>query len=223
VVTGRVTRDRTRARAAESVSVTTARLEAFSDGVFAVAITLLVLDLKVPMPPLHDTTLGHRLGVQWPSYAAFVVSVLTIGIIWINHHAMISRLRAVDHTIMVLNLTLLLTVAALPFATSLMATYLKAGQGEHLAAAIYGGSFLAMSVVFAATNRHILFPKAQLLANQLDARARRLILNRGLTGLIPYAAATALAPVSAYATLVICAAVAVFYALPLSYGGQLGR
>jgi uncharacterized membrane protein len=203
--------------------VTRARLEAFSDGVFAVAITLLVLDLKVPLPgdlQTHHTTLASALGAQWPSYVAFVVSFLTIGIIWINHHAMISRLRVVDHTIMILNLTLLLSVAALPFATSLMATYLKAGQGDHLAAAIYGGAYLLMSVVFAATNRHILFPKSHLLAPQIDEPARRLILRRGVAGLVPYAAATALAPLSPYVTLGICAAVAAFYALPFSYGGQ---
>jgi uncharacterized membrane protein len=148
------------------------------------------------------------------------VSFLTIGIIWINHHAMISRLRAVDHTILVLNLLLLLSVAALPFATSLMATYLKAGQGEHLAAAIYGGSFLLMSVVFAATNRHVLFRKSHLLATRIDERARRVILSRGVAGLIPYALATALAPVSPYVTLAICAAVAGFYALPFASGAQ---
>jgi uncharacterized membrane protein len=199
-------------------------MEAFSDGVFAVAITLLVLDLKVPPPgdvQRHHTTLAGALGAQWPSYVAFVVSFLTIGIIWINHHAMISRLRAVDHAIMILNLVLLLSVAALPFATSLMATYLKAGQGEHLAAGIYGGSFLLMSIVFAATNRHILFPKSHLLATQLDERVRRLILSRGLTGLVPYAVATALAPVSPYVTLGICAAVAIFYALPLASGQRV--
>jgi uncharacterized membrane protein len=198
-------------------------MEAFSDGVFAVAITLLVLDIKVPSPgdvERHHTTLASALGAQWPSYVAFVVSFLTIGIIWINHHAMISRLRAVDHPIMVLNLLLLLSVAALPFATSLMATYLKAGQGEHLAAAIYGGSFLLMSVVFAATNRHVLFRKSHLLATRIDERARRVILSRGVAGLIPYALATALAPVSPYVTLAICAAVAGFYALPFASGAQ---
>ena len=95
------------------------RLEAFSDGVFAIAVTLLVLDLGVPAPGIGS--LGHELLAQWPSYAAYVISFLTIGIIWINHHAAFSRLRVVDHSILMWNLALLLTVSVLPFTTSLMA------------------------------------------------------------------------------------------------------
>jgi uncharacterized membrane protein len=96
--------------------MSTNRLESFSDGVFAVAITLLVLGIDVPDVGPHDS-LGHALLGNWPQYAAYVVSFLTIGIIWINHHAMISRLRAADHTILILNLLLLMTIAVLPFAT----------------------------------------------------------------------------------------------------------
>jgi uncharacterized membrane protein len=200
--------------------VSTSRFEAFSDGVFAVAITLLVLDLKVPQTVAGGPTLAHQLGAQWPSYAAYVVSFMTIGIIWINHHAMFRRLRAVDHTILMLNLLLLLLlcVAVLPYATSLMAAYLKVAHGQHLAAAIYSGAFLAMSIVFAATNRHILFPKAHLLVAQMELLARRKLLLRSILGLAPYALATALAPVSAYVSLAICGAVAVYYALPVASG-----
>src|SRR5215211_1586279 len=104
------------------------RLEAFSDGVFAIAITLLVLDIHVPTPQ-PGANLADELGAQWPSYAAYVVSFLTIGIIWINHHAMFRRAREVDHGIMTLNLLLLLCVGVLPFTTALMAAYLKEGQG----------------------------------------------------------------------------------------------
>src|SRR5436190_11238271 len=80
--------DRTDAGAAPMMSKS--RLEAFSDGVLAVAITLLVLDLKVPSPAAGHT-LGHELGRMWPNYVAYVISFVTIGIIWINHHAMIAR------------------------------------------------------------------------------------------------------------------------------------
>jgi uncharacterized membrane protein len=191
------------------------RLEAFSDGVLAIAITLLVLDIHVP--PTHgDGSLAHQLGAQWPSYAAYLTSFLTIGIIWINHHAMIRRLRAVDHTILTLNMLLLLTIGVLPFTTALVAAYVKQGHGQHLAAAIYAGSYLLMSIAFAATNRHILFAKANLHRVPLEEQERRSILRRGVVGLVPYLIATALAAVSAYATLAICAAVAVFYALPLT-------
>ena len=191
------------------------RLEAFSDGVFAIAITLLVLDIHVP-DPSSTADLAHELGAQWPSYVAYAVSFLTIGIIWINHHAMIRRVKAVDHEILILNLILLLTVGLLPFTTALMAAYLKESAGETLAAAIYAGSFLLMSISFAATNRTILFRKDRLMAQPIDGATRRSIITRGVAGLLPYLAAAILAVVSPYLTLAICGAVALFYALPLA-------
>jgi uncharacterized membrane protein len=193
--------------------VTTSRLEAFSDGVLAIAVTLLVLDLHVPSVR-PGVSLAHELGRQWPNFAAYAVSFATIGIIWINHHAMIQRLNAVDHPILVLNLGLLLSIGLLPFTTALMAAYVDGAHGQHLAAAIYSGSLLLMSVLFAATNHHILFRKAHLLGASLSEDDRRAILMRGVTGLAPYALATVVAFASPYATLVICGAVAAFYALP---------
>lgn len=190
----------------------TNRMEAFSDGVFAISITLLVLEIRVPIPGFEH--LGHALLTQWPSYAAFVVSFLTIGIIWINHHAMVRRLQRADHSILIWNLLLLMTVSILPFTTALMAAYLKESNGESLAAAVYSGSFLLMSLVFAGMNRHILFERVDFLQEGLDERTRRLTLQRGVVGLLPYALATALAVLSPYLTLAICAAVAVFYASP---------
>jgi uncharacterized membrane protein len=197
--------------------VSTNRLEAFSDGVIAVAITLLVLNLVVPDPGKTDN-LAHALGQRWPGYAAYVISFITIGIIWINHHAMIGRLRETDHTILLLNLLLLLTIGLLPFATNLMATYLRAPHGEHLAAALYAGAFLLMGCSFAALNRHILFEKAHLLEEKLDTGRRRLILLRSVSGLVPYVIAVAVAPLSAYASLAICGVLAAFYATPLATG-----
>jgi uncharacterized membrane protein len=194
--------------------MSTSRAEAFSDGVFAIAITLLVLEIDVPAP--GSGSLGHELLAQWPSYAAYVVSFLTIGIIWINHHAMFRRLRVVDHSILVWNLLLLMSVGVLPFTTALMAAYLKQSNGEGLAAAIYSGSFLVMSLFFAATNRHILFSRPQLLEESVDEKTRREALSRGVAGLLPYLLATILAFVSPYATLAICGAVAAFYALPFA-------
>jgi uncharacterized membrane protein len=187
--------------------------------VIAVAVTLLVLNIEVPAPG-SGHSLGHELAHQWPTYAAYVTSFITIGIIWINHHAMISRLGRADHTILMLNLLLLLSIGVLPFGTNLIATYLREGHGENLAAAIYAGLFLAMSFAFANLNRHILFAKAHMLVQPIDADRRRQILSRGIVGLIPYAVAVAVAPLSPYLTLIICAAVAVFYALPIASGGR---
>ena len=193
------------------------RLEAFSDGVFAVAITLLVLDLHVPVLTIHG--LARELLRMWPQYAAFVISFVTVGIIWINHHAMIGRLRQPDHAILFLNMTLLMWIVLLPFTTSLMASYLNRSRGENLAAGLYAASLLLMSITFSGLNRHILFTKPHLLSVQMSEERRRQILSRGVTGLLPYAVATALAPVSQYATLAICGAVAAFYALPIASGG----
>jgi len=197
--------------------VSTSRLESFSDGVIAVAITLLVLDLIVPQ---HARHLADALGHRWPAYAAYAISFITIGIIWINHHVMIGRLRQTDRLILILNLLLLMTIGLLPFATDLMATYLKRGSGQHLAAAIYGGAFLLMSIAFATLNAHILLRKAHMHRDALPFHERRRILARSLTGLLPYAIATGLAAVSQYATLAICAAIAVYYALPVGSGGS---
>lgn len=194
----------------------TNRLESFSDGVIAVAITLLVLDIEVPLPP--QPRLAHELARGWPHYVAYVVSFLTIGIIWINHHAMIGRLREADHSIFILNLLLLMSIGILPFATSLMATYLQESSGESVAAAVYGGAFMVMAVIFALLNRHILLNRAHMLEPELSEQERRRILVRSVFGVGPYVAATALAFVSPYATLAICGALAVYYALPVASG-----
>ena len=192
----------------------TNRLESFSDGVIAVAITLLVLGIAVPPPPQHH--LVHVLAGNWPHYAAYVVSFITIGIIWINHHAMISRLREADHSILILNLLLLMSIGILPFATELMATYLRQSSGESVAAVIYGGAFLVMASFFTLLNRHILINRPHMLTAELSAEERRRILVRSVSGVGPYLLATALALVSPFVTLAMCGALAAYYALPIA-------
>jgi uncharacterized membrane protein len=197
--------------------LTKSRVEAFSDGVIAIAITLLVLDIHVP-EPRPGASLGHRLAEQWPSYAAYVVSFLTIGIIWINHSAMLRRLRSVDHSVLILNVLLLMTVGVLPFTTALMAAYLKSSSGEKLAAAIYGGSFLLMSIAFFTMQQHLMRRRVDLLQEHVTPEVRRAVIRRNFAGLLPYAIATAAAAISPYLTIAICALVALFYALPGTTG-----
>lgn len=193
----------------------TNRLESFSDGVIAVAITLLVLGIAVPgNDPRHS--LAHNLGHQWPQYAAYAISFLTIGIIWINHHAMISRLREANHTILILNLLLLMTIGVLPFATNLVAQH----RHQALAAAVYSGCFTLMALAFSLLNRQVLIVRVDLLAESLPLERRRQIWRRAAVGVLPYVVATALAFVSTYATLGICAALALFYATPLASGRE---
>ena len=129
--------------------MTSARLEAFSDGVFAVAITLLALDLAVAGP--GHGSLAHQLADHWPSFVAYVVSFFVVGITWVNHHALVDTFVKVDRKLLFLNLVLLLFVVAIPFATSTMATYLRGGGDDaHLATALYGVVLEGMGVSFAA-------------------------------------------------------------------------
>ena len=201
--------------------MSTNRLESFSDGVFAVAITLLVLGIDVPEVQPHHS-LGHALLGNWPQYAAYVVSFLTIGIIWINHHAMISRLRAADHAILILNLLLLMAIAVLPFATNLVAAYLRHPDGRSLAAVVYASALLVMGVMFGLLNGCILLRRQNLLRDSLALARRRQIFIRAASGTLPYLVAVGVAFVSAYASLAICAAIGVFYALPIASGYESG-
>jgi uncharacterized membrane protein len=121
----------------------TSRLDAFSDGVFAIAITLLVLELDVPTA--GDALLGD-LGQAWPSYLGYLVSFTFIGAIWVAHSTMSKFLRAADQLLVGLNLILLLLVSILPFTTKLMATHLD-DSGEHAAVVIFGINLLLASIL----------------------------------------------------------------------------
>jgi uncharacterized membrane protein len=125
------------------------RLEAFSDGVFAVAITLLALNLTVAGP--GHGKLIDQLGAHWPSFVAYLISFFTIGIIWVNHHALIRSVKLVDRTLLFLNLVLLLFVVLIPFATGLVAEYLRTStdpEDIRVAMALFAGVFLGMSAGF---------------------------------------------------------------------------
>jgi len=127
--------------------MTTRRLEAFSDGVFAIAITLLILDVHVPEDMTHAAA---ALRAQWPSYLGYAVSFAVIGIIWTNHHAALAYVGRVDRGFQYLNLMLLAAVAFIPFPTALLARALQDGEGERVAAAVYGGASTAMGLSFGA-------------------------------------------------------------------------
>jgi uncharacterized membrane protein len=124
------------------------RLEAFSDGVFAIAITLLVLEISVPEDAGDD--LLHAFLAQWPSYLAYVVSFATIGATWLSHSAITEYLDEVDAVFVRLNLLLLLVVSFLPFPTKLLATYIGETGPERVAATVYGLTLLAVGAMLAA-------------------------------------------------------------------------
>jgi len=121
-----------------------ARMEAFSDGVFAFAITLLVLDLVVPKAEgSHD--LLRAFLAEWPQYLAYVVSFATIGAIWLAHNAITNRLRHVTPTFLRLNLLLMMLVAFIPFPTRFLSEYINTPRSETIAVAIYGIAFLVLT------------------------------------------------------------------------------
>jgi len=125
------------------------RLEAFSDGVFAVAITLLALDLTVEGPG-HGRLLD-QLYDKWPAFLAYLISFFMIGIVWVNHHALVRSIIKVDRLLLFLNLVLLLFVVLIPFATSTEAAYFPHNNDDaRLAMALYAGVFLGMSLGFGA-------------------------------------------------------------------------
>lgn len=129
------------------------RVEIFSDGVFAIAITLLVLDISVQPSDFHD--LRHALLHEWPAYLAYVTSFLTVGSVWIAHHSLFSRLRFIDPTLLRLNLLLLMTAAFLPFPTSVLAQALHhGGTAERTAVVFYGAAALVIELVLRAAQRY---------------------------------------------------------------------
>ncbi|WP_053226960.1 TMEM175 family protein [Solirubrobacter soli] len=131
----------------------TGRLEAFSDGVLAIAITLLVLDIKIDPADLDH--LWKALADEWPSYLAYVTSFFTIGGVWIAHHALFERLRSVDSVLLRLNLLLLLAVSFLPFPTGLMADALReSATAERAAIVVYGATALVIELLMAAASRY---------------------------------------------------------------------
>ena len=185
----------------------TARLEAFSDGVFAVAATLLVLNLG-----LHGAgTLAQQLGREWPHFATYVVSFLTIGIIWMNHHTQFDRIAVADRTLTVLNLFLLMFVTLIPFPTGLLASHIT-GPDQHVAAAVYAGTLLAMSTAFFAT--YLWAAHRRLFGAWIAERHVGYLLRRNVAGLGVYVAAIGVAFLNADVSLALCGLVALYYLHP---------
>ena len=200
------------APAGRAGAMSSRRVEAFSDGVFAIAITLLVLDLVVP--PRTETAageLGGRLLHQWPSYFAYLVSFLIVGIIWVNHHTVFGKVRLVDRRVLFANLALLLVVSVIPFPTRLISEYLTAGGADaHLAAALYSATMLTMGLSYSALWLAVT-RDAELLHEHVDPTASRAALRRFGMGNILYLATVGLAFVNAIATLTLHGALAVYY------------
>jgi TMEM175 potassium channel family protein len=190
----------------------TARVEAFSDGVFAIAITLLVLELKVPRELAAGQPLADVLLEQWPAYLAFVTSFMTILIMWVNHHRIFTLVARSDDRLLFYNGLLLMGVTIVPFPTSLVAEYLR-HDGEQTAAVVYSATFVVTAICFnllwrtAATGNRLLHAHA-------DPGAVKRIWDSFRYGPIWYVLAFGLAFVSVIASLVLNLALALYYAAP---------
>jgi TMEM175 potassium channel family protein len=192
------------------VSQTSSRAEAFSDGVLAIAITLLVLEIRVPDVP-RDSTLARELFHLWPKYAVFAISFVTIGIMWINHHAMFDRVAAVDRRLLFLNLLLLLSISFVPFPTAVLGDYVRDADAGHAAAALYGANMLLVGIGFFALWRYLLV-HSELRSPDLSDDGVRQALRRTIIGPITYAASIVVALISAPAALVLFAVLAGYFA-----------
>ena len=186
------------------------RLEAFSDGVFAVAITLLALNISVAGPGFHHPSLLHQLGGHWPAFLAYLLSFFMIGIVWVNHHVLVRSITGVDRTLLFLNLVLLLFVVLIPFATATVADYLGTNSWDaRVAMGLYALVFLGMSVGFGSIfewtlhGQHVYQP----LPPEKHWAARARFVGGGLV----YVVAIIVALVNAVAAFLLIALVAVYY------------
>jgi uncharacterized membrane protein len=193
--------------------ISTSRLETFSDGVFAIAATLLILDVRAEKGPL-GTSLLHL----WPSYAAYAVSFVTIGIIWINHHTVFTQIGHVDRTFLLLNVVFLMFVAFIPFPTNLIAANLRGHDLEP--AALTYGAVLTMTAVFFNALWFYASIGHRLLRRDADVRVVSGISRSYVPGPFIYLAATLIAFVSAEASVILFAAIAVFYVMESSLFGR---
>jgi uncharacterized membrane protein len=183
----------------------TSRVEAFSDGVFAIAITLLILEIRVP--PV-DASLARSLLHLWPSFLAFLASFMTIGVMWLNHHRLFTLIEKTDDGLIAFNLLLLLGVTWIPFPTALLAEHLQ-GSDARIAGSVYGGSFFALSIVFNLMWRYAV--RQRLVSDDINIDS---ITKQYALGPLMYAGLVVIAAVSGTAVLIVSALYALYFALP---------
>ncbi len=198
----------------EAYHADTARIEALSDGVFAIAITLLIIEIGVPHVE-GDESLASALRGLWPSYVGFALSFLTIAVMWINHHGMFKDIERTDHTLKVLNMLLLLCISFIPFPTAVLAEYVRDGDQALAATLAYGLTFTITALVFNVMWLYAAFNRPLIDEHVSDARIRSRT-RRYLGGPPLYAAGLAVAFVSPWLAIGLWSALTAFFLLPLS-------
>lgn len=196
----------------------TGRLEAFSDGIFAVAITLLVLEIKIP--PLDKPDLGLMVLAQWPSFLAYFISFMTILIMWINHHAIFKLVHRTNHTFQVLNGLLLMAITFVNYPTAVLAEHIQATarNDQIFAAAFYSGTFVLISIFYQALWHYASY-KRRLLSRSANPALVATIHKQYRFGPLFYVVAFGLAFVSVWASVAVNGGLAVYFA----FTGQMTR
>jgi uncharacterized membrane protein len=198
--------------------VSTRRLEAFADGVFAIAATLLILNVDAQVGE-GSGAIGHRLLAIWPSYIAYAVSFVTIGIIWSNHHTVMGQLGRVNRVFLLQNVFLLMCVAFLPFPTRLVAEHLRDRHDLQPAALAYGATMTVVSILYVTLWLYAARGR-RLLRKDSDPRTVNGITRSYLPGSPLYLTATLLALASPLASVALYGAIALFYVIESSiFGG----
>jgi uncharacterized membrane protein len=189
----------------------TARLEAFSDGVFAIAITLLALNLQIPHVESNSEkwALAHALFQQWPSYVAFITSFFTVLIMWMNHHAIFKFVHKVNAQILFANGILLLITTAVPFVTGLFSEYLNHHEAT-TACAVYTGSFVLIALSYV-NLWHVAIKDRSLLKKEISEATLEKITKNYSLGIPLYLAAFGASFISIYLAIGICTALWVFW------------
>jgi uncharacterized membrane protein len=201
----------------------TSRVEAFSDGVFAIAVTLLVFALAVPTYEKVATAAGlrHALLTQWPVYVAFLMSFFTILVMWASHHNIFSLIRRVDHVFLLLNGLVLMGVVVIPFTTEILASHLT-HPGGRVAAQVYCVVSLYIAISYnalwywARRGGHLLEP-------DVHPETIRAVTRQYAVAPVVYLAAFGLSFVSAWASIAVFVFVSVYYAIPTRATVPLGE
>jgi uncharacterized membrane protein len=191
----------------------TARIEAFSDGVFAIAITLLIIEVHIPARE-HAETLGHELLRLWPSYLGYLTSFLTIGVMWINHHYVFELIDRVDRTMLLLNTLLLMLIAFVPFPTAVLAQFIETG-GARPAAVLYGATLTLTAMTYFAWWRYASAGR-RLIDERVSDEAIDDITRAYTPGALLYGGAALVAFLQPWVSAALYLGIALFYALPLA-------
>jgi uncharacterized membrane protein len=192
----------------------TGRIEAFSDGIFGIAITLLILNIKVPKAAdiRGNATLLQALGTQWPAYLSYLNSFITVLIMWMNHHKLFRHIRRSDHWFLIFNGLLLMGVTIVPFPTAILAEYINTPEAK-TAAAVYSGSYLVIAILFYVMWHYASHGPALLFSNH-DRESVAAISRQYRFGPLLYLIAFVLSFVSVWASVGMCIALAIYFAFP---------